>query len=165
MSIRFFTAVIILGWSVTVAMAKEWEGIVPLKSTRSNVERRLGRNETSSVVSYRLKGKKVLIWYSTGPCNSSRETEWNVPKDTVTSIHIFSFKSVRLSSLSLALRKFEKIRGDADLPDHFYYINREEGFGIGIENLHDGNGEVVTEYVYGPTSQDSSLKCKKSMDK
>jgi len=49
--------------------------------------------------------------------------------------------------------------------DHFYYIDKEEGFGIGVQNLQDGRDEIVTEYIYGPALKDSPLKCKKSVDK
>ena len=141
-----------------IGLAKEWRGIVPLKSTRADVERLLGANKKHHIVAYHVKGDVVSVVYSTGMCSSS-DSEWNVPADIVTGIEI-SLKDVKeLSSLPIDLRKFERVRGDSDLPNHNFYINREEGFQIEVQDFKDGRGELVTGYVYGPTLKDKSLKC------
>jgi hypothetical protein len=149
---------------VNLSFGKDWRGLVPLISTRTEVERLLGPKEERDIVRYDLKDKQVMIWYSKGSCGSTPDADWNVPINTVTSIHIYLKKPVRLASLSLDFSKVEKMRGDADLSDHFYYINKEEGFGIEVQNLQDGRGEIVTGYLYGPRLKDRVLKCKKSDD-
>ena len=56
------------------ANAQEWRKIVPLKSTRSDVERLLGPNERSYGVVYELTEGVLFIEYSSGPCK--RKARW-----------------------------------------------------------------------------------------
>ena len=158
---RFLTLSIFIAVSVTECVAKEWRGIIPLKSTRADVEKLLGANEKRDIVTYHLDDSTVLIWYSRGPCSLLPSPEWNVPQWTVTSVHVFLKEAVELSSHSFDLRKFHKVPGDSDLPDHFYYVNKEEGFGVEVQNHQDSGREAVIGYLYGPTWKDRNLRCKK----
>ncbi len=71
--------------------AKEWRGIIPLKSTRADVERLLGKEIEGS---YELPDERASIKYSEGPCAGpysplrQNYCECLVPKDTVLSIHV-----------------------------------------------------------------------------
>lgn len=53
---------------VPKASAQEWRKIVPVKSTRADVERLLGPNEESYGVDYELTDGILSIEYSSGPC-------------------------------------------------------------------------------------------------
>jgi hypothetical protein len=53
-----------------------------------------------------------------------------------------------VSGVNNRVKKFEKRRGDFDMPDHFYYTDREEGFGFEVQTSPD-LGSIVTAYLLG----------------
>src|SRR6476659_7763140 len=72
--------------------AEEWRGIVPLRSTRADVVRLLGKpNELGR---YEVNGERADIIYSDGPCKGWHYSlekvncKCLVPKDTVLSIYV-----------------------------------------------------------------------------
>lgn len=84
----------------TIAQAKAWRGIVPLHSTRADVERLLGEPATSSLVAkcrcfYDLGDETVTILYANGlGCAEPEERDgrvggWNLPRDTVIEIDLY----------------------------------------------------------------------------
>ena len=58
---------------------QEWKKIVPMNTTRANVEAILGPADKGFEVLYQLQDGKLSIEYSTGPCTSERKGGWNVP--------------------------------------------------------------------------------------
>src|SRR5690349_1089355 len=48
------------------SMARDWHGIVPLKSTRAQVERLFGKPDKWG--DYQIRGERVSFEYSDGPC-------------------------------------------------------------------------------------------------
>jgi hypothetical protein len=72
------------------ANAQEWDKIVPLKSTRADVERLLGPIDKSYGVDYELMDGVLSIEYSSGPCRKQRQGGWHVPEGVVIS---FSFSA------------------------------------------------------------------------
>jgi hypothetical protein len=93
--------------------AKGWRGIVPLHSTRSQVEQLLGppteQNTPSSVV-YRTPNETVLIYYAKDrPCGiGEKYSQWRVAPNTVTKIFITPIKGSPLSRLSIDGSKYKK---------------------------------------------------------
>lgn len=63
---RVFFILAALIFSSAIAHGKEWRGIVPLKSSRSEVERRFGQPDEWGY--YSFKDERVSIEYSEGPC-------------------------------------------------------------------------------------------------
>ena len=145
----------------SIGRSEVWNGIAPLKSTRADVEGLLGRNTNDSVVQYKLKNQKVLIWYATADGCSSSDNEWNVPVNTVTSIHVFLNQATVLNKAPFDLTSFEKVRGDADLPNHYYYVNKQLGFGVETQKFADGR-DMITGYLYGPSNADLRLRCRRA---
>ena len=131
-----------------VCPSKGWRGIIPLKSTRADVERILGPPTDKSLLTY-LPDKSVVVQYSLRPCDDG----WNVPPDTVIAFGIRLDPRVPIADLRLDLTKYKKVRGDSDVSDDFYYKDEEAGFAISVR---DG---MVVEYVYEPTAKDKSLRC------
>jgi hypothetical protein len=156
---------IVLVSSVASTSAKEWNGIVPLKSTRTDVERLLGRG-SDNVYHY---GKLIVrIEYAQFPCGHKSPPGWpqpppgwNVPRDTVVAIDITMGKhTVPLKSVPYDLSKFQKVRGDSDRPQHFYYTDDAHGFAISVFE-YDAHNHVVTNFLYLPTANDEKLfRCK-----
>src|ERR1700682_866381 len=79
--------------------SKEWQGIVPLHSRRSEVDRALGPPIDRSGSLYETKNEKVFIWYSDEPCHKGISELWNVPKDTVLSITLYPKRRMSISDL------------------------------------------------------------------
>jgi hypothetical protein len=144
------TFVILL--SGNVFSVKEWRGIVPLKSTRADVERLLGRPDNESISTYYLPEATVSFQYSQRKCDEG----WNVPPQTVIYIGVNLTKQKPLAELNLDLTKYKKEPGDYDVPDHFYYIDKEQGIAISVR------GGMTYKYIYGPRAEDAPLRCPKT---
>lgn len=143
--------------SVPSAEAKGWRGIVPLHSTRADVERLLGppteRHSEYSVL-YRTENETLIISYARGlPCGVGEKfSQWRVPRDTVESIFITPNMGSPLSQLSIDESKFKKKSG-GDRPEDIYYINDEDG-----ESLRVFQAQVM-EITYSPAASDEHLRC------
>jgi hypothetical protein len=147
---------------VNLSSAKEWQGIVPLKSTRADVERLLGAPRGGV---YHYRNEIVSVGYAQFPCGHKNPPGWpqappgwNVPPGTVVAIRVsLGNKPVPLSSLSLDLSKLKRVRGDDEVPQHFYYTNDEEGFAIECFDYGDDGGEMVRAYIYKPTAKEEEM--------
>jgi hypothetical protein len=134
--------------------AKEWRGIVPLHSTRVDVERLLGAPEKLGGVSYSLSNGYVFISYSRGPCTGAHGG-WNVPQDTVISItEVFFEPKPKLVDLKLDESKYKKER-DLHYLSIVYYNDEEEGVSIEV-NVDIGTVNGIT---YSPAAKDNYLRC------
>jgi hypothetical protein len=147
---------------------KDWRGIVPLKSTRADVERLLGPSGDPVLSIYYLSNEIVSVEYSEYSCNQTPKVEgwpvppsvqWNVPPGTVIAIRVAPRKEVPLNSLSIDFKSFKRVRGDKDRPTHFFYVNEEEGFAVEVFADPEGRDEIVRSYVYQPGIKDNALRC------
>lgn len=144
-----FLLIAIIG--INISPNKGWRGIVPLKSTRADVERILGRPSKKSVNAYYFSEESVLIRYSEHQC-----AEGDVAPDPVLYISINPKVKRPLTELNLDLAKYQKKPGDFDVLDHFYYVNEEEGLTLSVRS------GIVQEYIYGPTAKDNLHRCPKT---
>jgi len=133
--------------SADTLRAKEWRGIVPLKSTRADVEKLLGK--PNQLGRYELENERVHFYYATGSCNKLESCVCFVPKDTVLGISVEPEAYVKLSDLKLERGKYEKNRG-GHLPTIVTYSNDDEGV---IYTVDDEDDEVM-EITYVPTAED-----------
>ncbi|SRR6266851_6236448 len=147
--IALFIAIVIS----QVCPTRGWRGIVPLKSTRADVERILGPPTEKSGITY-LPDKSVVVQYSTRRCDDG----WDVPPGTVIAFDIRLDPIVSLADLRLDLTKYKKVRGDSDVSDHFYYVDEERGFAISVR---DGKADA---FIYQPTAKDKSRRCPEKPD-
>ena len=127
-----------------------WRGLVPLQSTRSDVERLLGRSEDQCKCIYRTDDSVVFVEYSKEPCKGN-PPGWNVPADRVLSLSVRSQKERKFSELNLDLSKYLKTQDDTFAS---YYTNNEQG--ITYEVSQSGVINVVT---YSPSLRDNALRC------
>src|SRR5207253_8065762 len=102
-SVRFGFAVIIacvlLFFGQTLSQAKPWRGIVPLESTRADVERILGPPVMDRNV-YDAPDGRAIITYSDGsPCEVGLPGLGNIPKDAVIDIYLTLSHPIELSQL------------------------------------------------------------------
>ena len=124
-----------------------WRGIVPLHSTRADVETLLGLGANPCNCDYHLDNENVFFVYSPGDCDRTR---WAVPKDTVLWITVYPKQHPRMSDMQLDERAMEK---QSVVGDTVMYVNRREGTSVDVS---DG---LVRKLVYGPRSDDEYLKC------
>src|SRR6267142_4269866 len=128
----------------SLAQAKAWRGIVPLHSTRTDVERLLGK-PNAKYGRYDIDNQEIEFFYSKGRCVNG----WDVPEDTIIDIAVNPKQSPRLSDLKVELSKYERFR-DPHVTSHVYYTNRDEGIRYVVyEDEEDNgkfNGRVLTVY-------------------
>src|SRR5690349_20328809 len=84
------------------AYANAWRGIVPLQTTRTTVEKTLGKptRDHGDTVVYDFESERASIEYSKGPC-SVKLSQWNVPRDTVISVWITPKRDLNFKDLGL----------------------------------------------------------------
>lgn len=133
----------------------------PLKSTRTDVERTLGRaDETigNETVAYRFPDMVVYFSFSSNP-NCQRKlpyTSWNVTSDTVTGIYVTFRPQPLVAETGIDLTKYKKIEVGGDLLNHYAYWNADDSFGIEV-----GDG-YLAGYHYRPGSKQEHLRCEPS---
>lgn len=146
------------------ATAEGWRGIVPLESTRQDVERILGRAAGPDRPLYRLPDLIVSVEYARYGCDQAPKVpgwpvapvQMNVPPGTVISIRVVPKDKVKLSSMGIDATKIKRVHGDEDLPSHFYYVNETEGL---IIEVFAQPGEVVHSLIYRPQAKDAHSRC------
>ena len=147
------------------SVAKPWRGIVPLESTRADVERLLGRPKDPIDGRYYLSDEIVFFEYAGNGCKQSpnvagwpnRPVRWNVKPDTVVLIGIKHRNPLPLSSLFKDLSKFTR-SADTHQSTIFYYEDKSEGFTI--ETFEEDGVELIRGYIYEPGAGHESLLCK-----
>lgn len=139
--------------TTTISFAKEWRGIVPLRSTRADVERLLGKE--NSLGRYQFADERGSIGYREYPCIGAYRLlqedncECMVSKDTVVSIFVTLEVTRSFSSLHLDKAKYERKPhqvGDAIVD----YINRDEGVIYTVDESDDD----IMNIDYVPSDKD-----------
>lgn len=136
--------------------ASEWRGIIPLKSTRSDVERLLG--QPNQLGRYEIENERAIIWYSEGPCEDRHQAlkkgncECLVAKDIVLKISVTLDSAVKLAKLGIQKRKYERTAVDSAYPPTATYSD----FKAGIVYTVLESEEAVTHISYLPSRNDCS---------
>ena len=135
-----------------IGFSKDWRSIVPLKSTRSDVERLLGKPKQSSRHNsyYSLPGEIVVFHFQVLTCNEDRlGFTWNIPAGTVISIGVIP-KGKHQKEEYLKPGTFKT--GDVDRA-FVYYTNETEGLSVETQD------SLVTLVEYHPGASQSGLRC------
>lgn len=131
-----------------VGHAKEWRGIVPLQSTRADVERILGGPGNSD--HYQFDAERVHVNYaSEEKCNPVNGCLCLVPKDTVISIYVQLEVEMRFSTLKIDKKEYEKFVSVKD-PNLVSYANYKEGIIYSVNEERDD----VEAIEYLPSAKD-----------
>ena len=150
---------ILLFFSATPASAKEWRGLMPMKSVRGDVRKLLGEPavEASAYEIYELAEETVWVEYVTYRCDAElplgcpTAPVCKLPPLTVLAITARLRRPVPVSELDIDLSKLEKNPDDHNSGHLFFYKDRERGFSV-----HVLDGAVVA-YGYHPTKEDKKL--------
>jgi hypothetical protein len=126
------------------------QGLVPLRSTKVDVERLLGTpEETGDITWYRARGDLVGVVYAASRCQG-RLLGWNVAANTVLEINVKPQNKYNLAELNLDKSKFVRAYGHVGQ----VYINLDEG--IRYELSPDDNVETIS---YIPSTANNRLRC------
>jgi hypothetical protein len=129
---------------------KGWNGIVPLHSTREDVQRELGVPEGECQCVYRRLTETVTVDYAEAPCKG-RVNGWNVPKDTVLQIRVSPLAPRTSSDLGLEESKYIKTQEQDTATIYFTDVQR------GVRYSIQDNHAVVLTYI--PLQTDNVLRC------
>jgi len=142
----------------SLSHAQGWRGLVPLHSTRPDVQRLLGPPKISKGVAstFETKDERVLAFYSNGRCKARSTNEWNVPLGTLLSITIHPNAQLLVKDLKLGTN-YERVP-DLHAQGVVYYFSKEDGVRISARVLKD-NDEDVDSITYEPRLADSHLRC------
>jgi len=133
------------------ANGKAWRGIVPLHSTRADVERLLGPSNVEDS-GYDIGGDQVRIDYSSQGCQESLPAGWKVPANTVVSISVSSKNEIKLADVLVDGKRYDQIYG-VHTP-HVDYVDVMEG--VRYSTL---DGAVQTIRYFGSEADDKKLRC------
>ena len=137
---------------------KEWCGIVPLHSTRTDVERLLKVKPErcgSNACLYDLADKTVFALYAGEPTcrNDDETTSWKVPRDTVIQITV-NFKTPQsFAALDIDVTKYDRVP-DKELRGLVYLSDYKQG--VRMETSGDA---IVMAITYYPAEKDDNLRC------
>lgn len=137
-----------------------WKGLIPLKSTRSEVEKILGkpRRSVPGPDIYENESERVDVGYARDRCEPWNG-DWNVPANTVIRIEVRPIKTLLLEDLSFDKSKYVA-RKWSHPSDWITYSNVQEGISLETTDLGK-NTEIVRVIRYSPKSSDQTLKCNK----
>ena len=139
-------------------LPNNWHGLVPLQSTRADVERLLGKPQKIrySTYIYDTAHDRIDILYSQGRCQVSEVERWNVQKDVIIRIDIRPKHTLLVRTLNLDRNRYVRIR-ESHPNNWSTYSNKEDG--VSVEAIQSGRVEEVNSITYGPKAKDQSLRC------
>ena len=133
---------------------KGWKDLVPLRSTRGDVEALLGPPKTGGQSLYETNEATVYVGYSDGPCEKGWPYGWKVDKDTVVSIVVSPKEPVMFTNLKIDKNKYLQSR-DSHINTRMLYANDSEGITLVVDEI---TGKVKS-FTYHPTDSQQKLKC------
>ena len=138
-----------LGASGQTAM--EVDGIVPLRSTRLDVEKRFGRSTDSCNCIFRTAKENIAFDYAVAPCEG-RLYGWTVPKDTVLAFTITPKVPIPASEISLDPNRFVKTQSQ-DENVTVYYTSVRDGIKYAVQE----NQLIYIQHL--PSTKDYRVRC------
>jgi len=140
MKLRIVFAIFALIAFEGTVFAKPWRGIVPLISTRADVERVLGKPNNFGL--YELNGEAASVIYSDGPCQGLYRSlekvncKCLVAKDTVLSIFVEPRQILKFAALAIDKPKFTRT-AIVSGPGMFSYSDLTEGIVYSVDETRD----------------------------
>jgi hypothetical protein len=152
MNMKLIVGVLMLVATPTVVVSQKsvgWHGLVPLKSTRVEVERILGPFDAKCQC-YATQNEVVHVTYATGRCKG-RLAGWNVPADRVLAFTVSPNEKALFSTVENKKADFIKTSDDT-FNNHYGNARR----GIRYSVSWDG---LVQKISYVPSIKDNHLRC------
>jgi hypothetical protein len=134
--------------------SRGWRGIVPLHSTRADVERLLGTPSGFCNCQYKTNLENVRIDYSIERCGKGELNDLDVSPDSVLGITINPEEKRPFCELGLDTSKLQKTE-DPELRGYVAYTNNEEG----IEYYVTSDGRLYEIRYFGTLKDRTRLRC------
>jgi hypothetical protein len=152
----------ISAWAQEFQIENGWKGIVPLKTTRVEVEKILGvQSEKVNNVhtSYRTKDALIHFTFADKPCSNSGRGQFIVAKDTVLWYTVHIVDPIPLAELRWNTALYARFE-DPHLMSLVHYGNKASGIRL-LAGRSNGEEKIVTINYSGTKGQFSKLTCKK----
>jgi hypothetical protein len=139
----------------TVPIEKGWNGILPLESTKGEVEKVFGkpyRVDDDGHYNYRRDDFVVQVNYVEAPCRANKynHIKVNLPADTVLDTWVYLTKAILMSDLSFNRTSYN--RDTSAIADNVVkYINRDAGIRIDASIFPDKK-EYAVAITYKPSA-------------
>ena len=137
--------------------ARDWRGIVPLHSTRAEVERLLGPPDTDrgAAIFYNVDFSRVSFHFPQSPCGGPGAS-WNVAPNIVTDIWVIQNPphEVRLGDIKLG--DGFRTEKDPELGYILNYINDADGISYQVDKSWS---DTITLTEYFPAAKDNHMRC------
>ena len=138
--------------SAFTAQAREWRGIIPMKSTCDDVKRILNVTTCDPPEeTYDLGNEKVRISFSKSRCFKAYQKLWDVPVGTVIIIERHLKKPIAMSELGIDSTKYKITT--TDVVNLNIYSSEDDGLWFYAFN------DRVQDIYYRPTKEDQLLQC------
>ena len=136
----------------------EWRTLVPLVTTRNEVEAQLGAPSSGKeyVWIYDTTEERITVWYWGGKSSEADGCRWDTLKETVFNFLFAPKKKVRLADLNIDLAKYRKQKALEMVQDYYYY-NENEGITI-TTRMAEGE-EVLLSIERGPDAAQRKKYC------
>lgn len=142
---------ILIGSVSSFSQTNAWNGLVPLRSTRAEVEKLLGAPQENYYPTFKYESKagRVRIRYSTGKCRGG----WKVRIGTVLRIDVDPVSPEGKNPEEL---KIDKSKFSSPSDDALYqtWTNPEDGL-----RYHSNAGGRLVSITYLPKRSDNDLRC------
>lgn len=136
--------------------SNSWRGLLPLKSTRTDVEALMGKANWSfgSTSTYDISCGRLNVVYSKGSCELTEVQRWNVPQDVVIRMEFAPRTVVRIKDLNLPANRYTQ-QQQLHPENWVEYRNIQDG--ILINALRDKKGDTVAIITYKPEKRQEEL--------
>ena len=136
-----------------------WKGIIPLKTTREEVEQILGKrvNPDSNgydIADYKFKGGTAYIVFTLGGCRGG-VGDYNVPAGRVNRVSFQPDPQPAFRGFKFDRKRFVE-GGHPDGPSPSFFVNRLDGISFWLSP----DEQSVQRINYFPSSKEDHLKCK-----
>lgn len=159
----FLVIVLILLMNLSVlGQAKMWCDLIPLESTRSEVEKLLGKpvSHFETYGLYKNKFGKFSVWFSHGGCSDEIEgRQYDIPAGKMTGLRVILNKFEPLKNYISTKKGFtkEKTKGKFE---RYFYVSSDESVLFEVITLNDGS-EMVSSISIQPGKNKKHLLCSK----
>lgn len=136
----------------------EWRTLVPLVTTRNEVEAELGAPSSGKeyILVYDTTEERVTVWYGGGKTAEIDDCQWNTPNETVFKFVLAPKKKARLADVNIDLAKYQKQKALEMVQDYYYYSEKE---GITITTRMVEGEEILLSIERGPNAAQRKTYC------
>jgi hypothetical protein len=150
-----FTSLLLVGFQKKQI---EWRTLVPLVTTRNEVEAELGAPSSGKeyILIYDTTEERITVWYGGAKRSATDKCRWDIPNETVFNFLLAPKKKVRLADVKIDLTKYQKQKALEMVQDYYYY-NEDEG--VTITTRIVAGEEILLSIERGPDAAQKKTHC------